>query len=209
MGIKRLRAALTYSTVMATVAVFIALGGGAYALSVPRNSVGPKQLKRNAVTAAKLKGGAVNSAKVRDGSLRSRDFAAGAMPIAVGARADDTDPSPVLGSVLRQTTITTTRSGKLYVLASVREPFLTCSAAAPCSSDWGVYVDDKPVQDVGLRLSAGAGESNGVSFQSLFGVTAHEFAPGSHTLKLARTTAGGIDSVGELGSQLGAIALGG
>ena len=42
---------LSYANVMATIAVFIALGGGAYAaLKVPKDSVGNKQLKNNAVT---------------------------------------------------------------------------------------------------------------------------------------------------------------
>jgi hypothetical protein len=46
---------LTYANVMATIAVFIALGGGAYAaLKVPANSVGSKQLKKKAVTPAKV-----------------------------------------------------------------------------------------------------------------------------------------------------------
>jgi len=35
---------------MATVAVFIALGGGAYAaVTLPKNSIGAKQIKKNAV----------------------------------------------------------------------------------------------------------------------------------------------------------------
>jgi hypothetical protein len=56
---------------MATIAVFLALGGGAYAaLKLPKNSVGRKQLKRNSV----------NSAKVKDGSLKILDFAAGQLP---------------------------------------------------------------------------------------------------------------------------------
>jgi hypothetical protein len=51
------------------VALFIALGGTAYAASLPRNSVGTKQLKRGAVT----------SAKVRNGTLRAADFAPGTL----------------------------------------------------------------------------------------------------------------------------------
>ena len=42
----KLRSRLTYANAMSTIAVFVALGGGAYAVSVPRNSVGPEQLKR-------------------------------------------------------------------------------------------------------------------------------------------------------------------
>jgi hypothetical protein len=52
---KRVLGNLTYANVMATVAVFIALGGASYAaIKLPRNSVGAKQLKAGAVTPAKL-----------------------------------------------------------------------------------------------------------------------------------------------------------
>ena len=41
----RFASRLSYANVMATVAVFISLGGGAYAMSrLPKNSVGTKQL---------------------------------------------------------------------------------------------------------------------------------------------------------------------
>ena len=63
---------------MATVAVFLALGGGAYAaLKLPSNSVGSQQLKRNAVT----------SSKVSNGSLQLGDFKVGQIPVGpAGAR---------------------------------------------------------------------------------------------------------------------------
>jgi hypothetical protein len=52
---RRIRGKLTYANVMATVAVFIALGGASYAaVKLPKNSVGVKQLKKEAVTPAKL-----------------------------------------------------------------------------------------------------------------------------------------------------------
>jgi Collagen triple helix repeat (20 copies) len=52
---KRLRAKLTYANVMATVAVFIALGGASYAaVKLPKDSVGPNQLRKEAVTPTKL-----------------------------------------------------------------------------------------------------------------------------------------------------------
>jgi hypothetical protein len=68
---------LTYANVMATIAVFIALGGGAYALSVPRNSVGAKQISRNAVGAAEITKGAVRSSEVKNSSLLAADFKPG------------------------------------------------------------------------------------------------------------------------------------
>lgn len=60
------RFGLNYASVMATIAVFIALGGTSYAaLKLPRNSVGNTQLKANAVT----------SAKIRNASIRRVDLA--------------------------------------------------------------------------------------------------------------------------------------
>lgn len=51
----RIRARLTYANVIATVALFIALGGSAYAATqLPRNSVGTAQLKNGAVTGRKV-----------------------------------------------------------------------------------------------------------------------------------------------------------
>ena len=51
----RIHSSLTYANVMATVALFVALGGGAYAATaLPSNSVGTKQLKNRAVTPAKV-----------------------------------------------------------------------------------------------------------------------------------------------------------
>jgi len=61
-------------------ALCIALTGTAYAATLPKNSVGSKQLKSNAVTSQKIKNGAVNSNKVKNGSLMSTDFKAGQLP---------------------------------------------------------------------------------------------------------------------------------
>jgi hypothetical protein len=62
---RELRGRLTYANVMATIAVFGVLGGIGYAASsLPRNSVGRRQLKDNAV----------NGDKVADGSLTGDDI---------------------------------------------------------------------------------------------------------------------------------------
>ena len=67
---KNLRSKLTYANVMATVAVFIALGGASYAATqLPKNSVGTKQLKKNSVTSVKIKKQAITAAKVKNGTL--------------------------------------------------------------------------------------------------------------------------------------------
>ena len=72
---------LTYANVTASLALFIALGGGAYAATqLPKDSVGTAQIKKNAVTGAKIKSSAVSSSDVKNGSLLAADFAGGQLP---------------------------------------------------------------------------------------------------------------------------------
>lgn len=62
---QRLRPKLTYSNVIATIALFVALGGAATAATrLPTNSVGPNQIKRGAVNTSKLRNRAVRSNKI-------------------------------------------------------------------------------------------------------------------------------------------------
>ena len=89
------RSKLTYANVIASLALFVALGGVSWAaVTLPANSVGKRQLKRNAVT----------SEKVANGSLKEADFAAGQLPTgqrgatgptgAAGERGDRGDTGP-------------------------------------------------------------------------------------------------------------------
>lgn len=74
----RLRARLSFANVTSLLALFVALGGSAYAAGVlPAGSVGTAQLKKDAVT----------SAKVKDGTLKAADFASGQLK--AGPRGDD------------------------------------------------------------------------------------------------------------------------
>jgi hypothetical protein len=61
---KRFRPQLTYSNVIASIALFAALSGVAVAAGLPKNSVGPNQLKKGAVTGAKIRKGAVTAGKL-------------------------------------------------------------------------------------------------------------------------------------------------
>lgn len=64
------RERLSYANVVATLALFLALGGGAIAASnLGKNSVGTKQLKKNAVTKAKIKKNAVTAAKIKKNAV--------------------------------------------------------------------------------------------------------------------------------------------
>jgi hypothetical protein len=61
---KRFRPRLTYANVIASLALFVALGGSAVAAGLAKNSVGPNQLKKGAVSAPKLAKKAVTSGKI-------------------------------------------------------------------------------------------------------------------------------------------------
>ncbi|MGB7589038.1 MAG: hypothetical protein WBM00_10055 [Solirubrobacterales bacterium] len=101
---RRIRKRFTYANVMSTIALFLVLGGGAFALGrLPRKSVGTRQLKAGAVTAAKLhanavtkakiKVGAVDGGKIADGSVTGTDINAESTPFGrVVARLRGTAP---------------------------------------------------------------------------------------------------------------------
>ncbi len=78
----------SHAVVVAYLALFIALGGSAYAVSkLPKNSVGPKQIRKNSV----------NSAKVKNHSLLAEDFRAGQLPAGKeGPRGPKGDPATSL-----------------------------------------------------------------------------------------------------------------
>lgn len=61
---------LTFSNVVAVVALFIALGGVSYAMvSIPKNSVGSGQIQPKAVGSSELKNDSVGSAELQSGSV--------------------------------------------------------------------------------------------------------------------------------------------
>lgn len=77
----QIRRRLTFANVVSCIALFVALGGASYAaVTLPKNSVGSKQIKKNAVTAAKIKKNSVNSSKVKNHSLKAVDFKPGQLP---------------------------------------------------------------------------------------------------------------------------------
>jgi hypothetical protein len=88
---RTMREHLSYANIMATVAVFLALGGSAYAVSLGKNAVRSKNIAKGAVktsdiakgavTAAKLHSGAIPASAIPDGSITAAKIA----PDAVGA----------------------------------------------------------------------------------------------------------------------------
>lgn len=61
---------LTYANVIASLALFLAMGGGAvYAASHKASQVGTGKIKQNAVTAGKIKANAVTQTKIRNNAV--------------------------------------------------------------------------------------------------------------------------------------------
>lgn len=70
----RLTSKFSYANIVATMALFIALGGVSWAAAtLPKNSVGTKQIKKNGVTTTDIKKNSVTGAKVKNNSLTGGD----------------------------------------------------------------------------------------------------------------------------------------
>jgi len=116
----RLRRGLTYANVMATIAVFLALGGASYAaLKLGPNTVGSKNIIDGQVHRADIGKNAVDSSKVGDGKLLAKDFAKGQLPVSA-ANSNDPSPDVSLPAELTalSTSITTRSPSRIIATAS-------------------------------------------------------------------------------------------
>ena len=126
----------TPALIVATTALVIATTGTGYALSIPTNSVGAKQLKKNAVTTAKLANSSVTTQKLGAGSVTAAQLANRSVTsakLAADAVSGDRilDGSiavadlaagvvPTLGTVVREATTQWTGAGGTGVTVSQR-----------------------------------------------------------------------------------------
>jgi hypothetical protein len=83
-----MRPKLTYANVVATLALFIALGGTSVAaMTLAKNSVKSSNIGKEQVKASDIAKSAVDSTKVKDASLLAGDFKSGQLPTgATGAK---------------------------------------------------------------------------------------------------------------------------
>jgi hypothetical protein len=93
---RRIRRHLTYANVMATVAVFLALGGGAWALA--RNSVGSGGIKNDSIRSKDIHNQTIRARDVRRNSLRGGQINEGSLDASAFTRGTsaggpDCDPS--------------------------------------------------------------------------------------------------------------------
>jgi hypothetical protein len=83
-----MRPKLTYANVVATLALFVALGGSATAAVL----ITGKNVKNNSLTGVDVKNGSLRSADIKDGDLLAKDFKAGQLP--AGATGPQGIPGP-------------------------------------------------------------------------------------------------------------------
>src|SRR4051812_19668504 len=92
--LRRLRSRLTYGNVMSTLAVFIALGGTSYALTLPRNSVGSRELRSGSVGSSELKTGAVTGRDIKNRTIRLTDISPSTRASLRGKQGPPGQPGP-------------------------------------------------------------------------------------------------------------------
>lgn len=199
----RLLPKLSYSNVIATIALFIALGGAAVAAGLPRNSVGANQLKRGAVTAAKIKKAAVVSGKLAPKSVIAGKLGANAvLPGNIGNGAITSakiGAGAVIASSIKNGVITSNKLGSKVVTtdklaaSAVTNPILANGSVTPAklSNEFGPIVSTlksgqtlRGVFDLGDTAAAAGDLTHGASsyqFPLLATATATVLQPGQTT----------------------------
>jgi hypothetical protein len=110
-----LRSKLSYSNVIASLALFVALSGVAVAAGLPNNSVGAHKIKNGAVTTKKLRKEAVTNFKLGAGSVSGSKLASGAVTnskIAANAVGASAIANNVVGSAKLGNEVVTTEKIK-------------------------------------------------------------------------------------------------
>jgi hypothetical protein len=107
------RPKLNYANMIATIALFVALGGAAVAAGLPKKSVGPKQLKPGAVTTKALHSKAVTAGKIAPKAVTAGKLGANAvLPGNLGNGLISTEKlsdGAVIASKIRNGSVTTNK----------------------------------------------------------------------------------------------------
>lgn len=192
---------LSYSNVTATVALFIALGGGAYAVTAEKNSVTSKSIKNGAVKSADVKNNGLKGIDIRDDSLTGADIVESTLtgiqgppgprgeqgeqgvqgipgPTAAGVILDGGDPSATYDDldIGPTATVNAPTAGRILVM-------LHGDIQVDCSEDTdveiGVFVDGVPVPATEANVAPNVTERVDES-----GITAAPVSAGAHVITI-------------------------
>lgn len=157
-----IRSKLNYANVMATVAVFLALGGGAvYAASKIRSS----DLAKNAVKRPDLAPNSIDNADFRKKSLITKSATGGGQTVNVAATPPASGfPLPLSG----QTTFTPKKGYIGLLMVEARATLASAAPPANCAVFVTIFVNGEP--RTGLFLSdvpfaSATGDSTGAPFE--------------------------------------------
>jgi hypothetical protein len=229
------RSRLTYANTMATVAVFLALGGGAYALSgIPdRGGIYHGCVATSGALRVVAKASSCRKTRtVKRGTRRVRIPGESAItwnqqgrpglqggpgvqgvqglvgPTAgFASTTNGTPPSSPTNANWATVNFTTPTNGRLFIAAQAH-PTTGCFTATGCGESWGVYIDGAPIPGT-LRFIQAAASSSNSDYLTIYGVT-DTVSAGPHTLRLQNTSNSGSPIASMTGTaQIGAVLLGG
>jgi hypothetical protein len=124
---------LTYANVIATLALFVALGGSSYAaIKLPKNSVGAKQIKT----------GAVGASEVKEGSLGTSDFKASQLAALEGPRGTAGAPGVSGYQLITETEATSAAPSKTHTLTCPAGKRVLGGGARIVSGEGQVVIDE-------------------------------------------------------------------
>lgn len=138
--IQSVRKRLSYGNVMATIAVFLVLGGGAaVAAGLKKNSVTTKAIKNGAVTTAKLKKDAVTGAKANESTFGIVPLAANATKAGSADKALQADSATKAETAVKAESAAKATDSELFAGRKVSE---VRSGATGASTDVNVNLAD-------------------------------------------------------------------
>ncbi|HYP55226.1 MAG TPA: hypothetical protein VEQ41_02840 [Solirubrobacterales bacterium] len=156
---KHLKKHLSFANLVACVALFVALGSGAYAATamLPKKSVKTRHLAKGLVTTQKLRNGAVTAAKIRNGAVTGRKIGSGAVGSTQladgGVRSADLGGGVVTSGKLKNGAVTSDKLAADSVTAGkIADGAVTAGKLAPTFSA-------QLVKDVSYVTKASASDS--------------------------------------------------
>jgi len=185
----RLKARLSFANVVSLLAVFVALGGSAYAAGVlPVNSVGTPQLKTGSVT----------SGKVKDGTLKAADFARNALKAGPQGSIGPAGPLGPVGVVDVSQFSTKAASDARYL----RGGLVTVVASLGFPNVGGNLADERATCPSGFQAISGGLDSS--SRQDVFFSGSEPIVEGQDITALSDGLHGGATAWRVFGNNVGA-----
>ncbi len=130
----------THATAVAYLALFVALGGSAYAVS----KIGTDDLKRSAVTSAKIENESVRARDIADATIGTREL--GFRPLIRSENPGECDPTSRIPIECARFGIRLERSGGILAIASGGQYSVGGPASGQCEISLGEGGNSSPVR---------------------------------------------------------------